>query len=107
MICRIWHGWTPLENADAYENLLKEEIFVNIENRKIDGFNGIQLNRRNVGAEEEFVTIMWFDSIDSARDFAGEDYESAVVPSAARKLLSRWDEKSQHYVVKEERGIKK
>ncbi len=107
MICRIWHGWTSLENADAYENLLKQEIFVNIENRKINGFSGIQLNRRNLVAEEEFVTIMWFVSIDSVKEFAGDDYEAAVVPPPARKLLSRWDERSQHYVVKEERGMKK
>jgi hypothetical protein len=27
MICRIWHGWTALANADAYERLLRTEIF--------------------------------------------------------------------------------
>ena len=27
MISRIWHGWTTPENANTYENLLKEEIF--------------------------------------------------------------------------------
>ncbi len=27
MICRIWHGWTTRENADAYERLLRTEIF--------------------------------------------------------------------------------
>jgi hypothetical protein len=34
---------------------------------------------------------MWFDSIDAIRDFAGEDYEVAVVPPKARKLLARFD----------------
>ena len=27
MICRIWHGWTSPANADAYEELLRSEIF--------------------------------------------------------------------------------
>jgi hypothetical protein len=27
MICRIWHGWTTPQNADAYERLLRSEIF--------------------------------------------------------------------------------
>ena len=100
MISRIWHGWTTPVNADIYETLLKEEIFVGIKNRKIEGYKGIQLFRRNIGTEVEFITIMWFDSIDNVRTFAGEDYELAVVPPKARAVLSRFDERSQHYEVK-------
>jgi len=101
MISRIWHGYTVHENADVYENLLKEEIFIGIRNRDIPGFKEIQLFRRNLGGEVEFITVMWFDSIDSVRAFAGEDYEAAVVPPKARTLLSRFDERSQHYEVQE------
>jgi len=101
MIGRIWHGYTTPENADIYEGLLKEEIFVGIRDRHIPGFEEIQLFRRDVGMEVEFVTIMWFDSIESVRDFAGEDYEAAVVPLKARVVLSRFDERSQHYEIKE------
>ena len=104
MISRIWHGWTTLGNADKYEALLKEEIFVGIQNRKIRGFNGIQLLRREVGQEIEFVTIMLFDSLDSIREFAGEDYEVAVVPKKARAVLSRFDERSQHFEIRVERS---
>ena len=84
MISRVWHGWTVPANADAYESLLKSEIFVRIQNRRISGYRGIQLFRRNFENEVEFVTIMWFDSIDAIRDFAGEDYEVAVVPPKAK-----------------------
>jgi antibiotic biosynthesis monooxygenase (ABM) superfamily enzyme len=104
MISRIWHGWTTPGNADKYEALLKEEIFVGIQKRHIRGFNGIQLLRREVGQEIEFVTIMLFDSLDSIREFAGEDYEVAVVPEKARAVLSRFDERSQHYEIRAERS---
>ena len=100
MIGRIWHGWTEQGKADAYEALLKEEIFVGIQKRQIADFLGIQLLRRNVGDEVEFITIMWFDSLDAVRAFAGQDYEIAVVPPKARALLARFDERSQHYEVK-------
>jgi antibiotic biosynthesis monooxygenase (ABM) superfamily enzyme len=100
MISRIWHGYTTPENADAYEKLLKEEIFVEIKNRKITGYKGIQLLRRQVSDEIEFITIMWFDSLDSIRKFAGDNYENAVVPENARKILARYDKQSQHYDVK-------
>jgi heme-degrading monooxygenase HmoA len=101
MIGRIWHGYTNHENADKYENLLKEEIFVGIRGRNIQGFQEIQLFRRDLDDEVEFITVMWFDSIESVRIFAGEDYEAAVVPPKARELLSRFDERSQHYEVRE------
>src|SRR5690349_25132795 len=100
MISRIWHGWTTPENADQYEMLLKEEIFVGIQDRHIRGFKNIQLLRRNVGEEVEFVTIMLFDSLEAVREFAGEDYEVAVVPEKARAVLSHFDQRSQHYEVR-------
>ena len=107
MIVRIWHGWTTPGNADRYEALLKEEIFVGIQNRHILGFKSIQLLRRVVGEEVEFVTIMLFDSLDAVREFAGENYEVAVVPEKARAVLSRFDERSQHYEIRAERSGKK
>ena len=101
MICRIWHGYTTLENAGKYENLLKEEIFIGIKGRSINGFRDIKLLRRLFGEEVEFITIMWFDSIDSVKEFAGEDYEKSVVPEKAHQILSRYDKISQHYEVRE------
>jgi hypothetical protein len=40
---------------------------------------------------------MIFDSLDHVRAFAGEDYETAYVPPAARAVLAHFDEKSAHY----------
>ena len=102
MISRVWHGWTTQSNADAYEALLKEEIFVGIAERQIAGYRGIHLFRRALGDEVEFVTVMWFASLEAVRAFAGEDYEVAVVPPKAPALLSRFDARSQHHQVKAE-----
>lgn len=105
MICRIWHGWTTKANADPYETLLRSEVFSGIAARKIDGFHGIDLLRRNVPEGVEFVTLMWFASLDAVRSFAGADYEVAVVPPEARQLLARFDARSAHYPVVECRSI--
>lgn len=102
MISRIWHGYTSHKNANTYENLLKEEIFVGIRNRNIPGFKEIQLFRRDMKEETEFITVMWFDTLDAVREFAGEDYEVAVVPPKAREVLKRFDERSQHYEIREQ-----
>jgi heme-degrading monooxygenase HmoA len=104
MISRVWRGWTTPQNADTYEALLKAEIFTGIVERRISGFRGIDLLRRKIDDEVEFVTIMWFDSLLAVRTFAGEDYERAVVLPQARQLLLRFDERSAHYEVREQRG---
>jgi len=95
MIARLWHGWTKPENADAYEELLRTQILPGI--RRKQGCTGIHLFRRPVGNEVEFVTLLFFESLDAVRAFAGEDCETAVVPPAAQKLLARFDVKSAHY----------
>ena len=65
MIFRIWHGWTTPENADRYEALLKEEIFPGIASKNISGYRGIQLLRRHLNNEVEFMTIMQFESFEA------------------------------------------
>ncbi len=97
MISRIWHGWTSRENAAAYEELLTSEILPAITSRRIRGLTGAHLLKRDVSEGVEFVTILWFESIESVREFAGQDYEAAVVPEKARRLLKRFDARSQHY----------
>jgi heme-degrading monooxygenase HmoA len=103
MISRIWHGWTTHHNTDQYEPLLKEEIFVGMENHHISGFKGIQLLRRQLNEETEFITIMTFDSLEAVQEFAGPDHEQAVVPEKAGAILSHFDQRSQHYEISVDR----
>ena len=97
MISRIWHGWTAHENADSYQSLLEREILAGITDRRIIGYKGAHLLRRDLETEVEFITILWFETMEAVREFAGEDYDVSVVPPRARALLSRFDDRSQHY----------
>jgi hypothetical protein len=101
MIARVWHGWTNPENADRYEELIRSTIFPGIRARGIGGFERIELLRRPLGEEVEFVTVMWFQTWEAVKAFAGEDWERSVVPPAARAVLARFDEKAQHYEVRD------
>ncbi|MFC1725789.1 antibiotic biosynthesis monooxygenase [candidate division KSB1 bacterium] len=96
-IKRVWHGWTTLENADKYQDLLHNEIFPGIEAKKIPGYQSIELLRQDKGDEVEFVTIMTFDSLQNVIDFQGEDYARCYVPDSAKLVLKRWDQVSAHY----------
>jgi heme-degrading monooxygenase HmoA len=103
MIARVWHGWTTAENADTYETLLKAEIFPGILAKGVDGFQRIELFRRDLGEEIEFMTVMWFRDLAAVKAFAGEDHEAAYVPPKARAVLARFDQRSQHYEIRERR----
>ena len=98
MIARLWHGWATGENADRYETLLRAEVLPGI--RRIDGYVGAYVLRRENGEQVEFVTVTLWESLDAVRAFAGPDYEAAVVPPAARALLTRFDERSVHFEVR-------
>lgn len=102
-IKRIWHGWTTHDNAAAYEKLLHDEVLPGIEAKNIHGYHGIEVLRRDLGDEVEFVTVMSFDSIENVIDFQGRDYERCYVPDAAKKILKRWDRTSAHYEVEQTR----
>lgn len=94
-IARIWRGTTKAENADEFESFLKETVFPEFEKGLI-GYRGAQLLKRTLDGQVEFTTIMWFNSIESVRLFAGADYETAHIDPHVKKLLSQYDMKSLH-----------
>ncbi len=107
MIQRIWHGYTTLKNAEAYETLLKDTIMPGIAAREIPGYLGMQILRRVVEErtdEVEFISIMNFDSLDSIKGFVGEDYAVANLPEKAVQLMKRYDTRSQHYEIRDQRS---
>ena len=97
MILRVWRGWTPLENADRYEELIRAVIFPGILARSIVGLEALELFRCPLETEVEFMTLMRFASWDAIKAFAGPDWEISVVPPAARAVLVRFDGRAMHY----------
>jgi heme-degrading monooxygenase HmoA len=103
MICRLWRGWTTKENAEAYERIVRSQVIPGIEARRIPGFRSIDLIRRERDRDVEFMTLMWFDSLEAVKAFQGDDYEAAHVPAEARAVLADFDRRSAHYQVLDRR----
>jgi hypothetical protein len=100
MICRVWHGWTTIKKADAYERYLKDELFPQVEKElSPHGYRGFELLRRSQDNEVEFVTMLWFLSLQAVRSFAGANYEMPVISDKARTLLYRYADRVTHYEV--------
>jgi len=104
LIARTWHGWASSPpDAVAYEEHFRSAVLPGL--RQLRGFRGARLLRREDGGEVEFVAVTFFDSIESVRGFAGDDYQRAVVEPEARRVLSRFDERSAHYEVVDTWGV--
>jgi heme-degrading monooxygenase HmoA len=97
MIARHWRGWTARGNADAYQELLSGTVLPGL--KKISGYRGGYVLRRDVGEEVEFVVINFFDSIEAVQQFAGPDYTVAQFEPEAKRLLARVEPHAVHYEV--------
>jgi heme-degrading monooxygenase HmoA len=73
MIARIWKGWTKIEDADSYEELLKKVVFPELQ--KIKGYDGGYIFRKDNKEESEFVITNLFENLEAIKVFAGNDYE--------------------------------
>jgi heme-degrading monooxygenase HmoA len=91
----MWRGWTTQANADTYERFLRTDLFPEV--AKLPGFLGARILRRPREDEEEFVTLVTFESLDAVRAFAGEDHEIPVIEPEAQRLLSHYEDRAFHY----------
>lgn len=98
MIARHWRGWTELQNADAYEDLLKQKVLPEL--KKLEGYRGGYVLRHDGQPEVEFVVVNLFDSLEAVKRFAGDDYTTAVFEPEAEPLLSRIEPRATHYDVR-------
>lgn len=104
MILRLWRGWTDPTRSAAYEELLLGQIAPAILDRGIPGLQDLTVCRRDPRELDparggEVLTAMTFADVDAVAAFTGGDPGVSVVPAAARRLLSRFDEHSAHYDV--------
>lgn len=97
MIARTWRGWASRETADAYQHHYQTDVAEHL--RQVAGFRGARLLRQDTGDEVLFTSITYFSGMEDVRTFAGEDPERAVVEEAARRALTRWDERVDHHAV--------
>ena len=107
-IIRTWKGWTTLENAPIYVDMLINEVFPAVKRKGVDGLEKISISTSSKKDEVEFFLILQFDSLDSVKTFAGENYELAYIPENAQRVLGlgipvikiKLLIKSDHYVSK-------
>jgi antibiotic biosynthesis monooxygenase (ABM) superfamily enzyme len=96
----MWKGCAAHANAPLYEAYLRTELFPHLAATIADrGYLGYHILTRDLGAETEFTTLVWFTSLVAIKAFSGEGFERAVLTDKARSLLSHWEEFATHHVL--------
>ena len=101
-IIRTWRGWTTKENAPLYEDLLIHNVFPTVKANGVAGLEKVSISTKENEDDVEFFLVLQFDSLDSVKAFAGEDYQTAYIPDNAKKVLLRYDSTAEHFQLREE-----
>ena len=100
-ILRAWKGWTTIENAPIYENMLINEVFPAVKRKGVNGLEKVNISTLEKENEVEFFLVLQCDSLDAVKSFAGENYETAYIPENAKRVLLRYDNTAQYFKLKE------
>jgi hypothetical protein len=101
-IIRTWKGWTSIENAPIYENMLINEVFPAVKRKGVEGLEKVSISTMKKEDEVEFFLVLQFDSLATVKMFAGENYQMAYIPDNAKLVLSRYDKTADHFELKKE-----
>jgi heme-degrading monooxygenase HmoA len=97
MIARIWHGRTDASKADEYAQFTIERATPDY--GSVDGLQKLYFLRRIDGDVAHFVLVTLWDSMDSVKEFAGQDAEKAKYYPEDDAFLLEKEETSALYEV--------
>jgi heme-degrading monooxygenase HmoA len=96
MIVRTWSATANAAGAGDYSRYFDGTLLPEL--RKLPGFNGAYLLRRDLGEDGavELTTHTFWESAESIRAFAGDDITVSVVEPEARAMLLSFDRTAAH-----------
>jgi heme-degrading monooxygenase HmoA len=98
MIARIWTGATRDEDADAYEEYMREVAVPGY--TSVAGYRSLlMLRRTRSDGKTDFTMITCWDDMESVSAFAGHDPEQAVFYPRDEQFLVERDLTVRHYTV--------
>ncbi|MBT1696203.1 antibiotic biosynthesis monooxygenase [Fulvivirgaceae bacterium PWU4] len=104
MVSRHWMGLAHRDRANEYVLHLQHDTFRKI--KSINGFKAAHILKREVDEGTEFLIITEWENIDAIKEFAGANFDVAVVPQLVQEIMIRYDDKVRHYDVEFETAAK-
>ena len=97
MIVRMWHGRVPTAKADAYTEFTNGRAIPDY--RSVKGNLSVHILRRQEGDVTHFITLTFWDSLESIKGFAGEDVNRAKYYPEDKDFLLEFEPTVVHYEV--------
>ncbi len=97
MIARLWHGRTRLSDADTYAEFMRERAAPDY--GSVEGLERLYFLRRDDGDVAHFLLVTLWDSMESVRQFAGDEPEKAKYYPEDDDFLLEKEETSALYEV--------
>lgn len=97
MIARMWHGRVPTPKAAAYRRFLNARAIPDY--RSVDGNLSVHILERAEGDITHFITLTFWEDLDSIKSFAGEALETAKYYPEDREFLLEFEPTVLHYEV--------
>lgn len=97
MIVRIWKGNVLNEKADDYKHLMEKIAIPDY--TSIDGIKGYTFTTSKKRDYTEFMLITYWESIESIKKFAGNDYLKAKYYEEDKEYLLNFAEEVEQYEV--------
>ena len=97
MITRSWHGRVPAAKAEAYRNFLNERAIPDYQS--VTGNLGVYILERADGDITHFITLTFWNNLDSIRGFAGDEVTVAKYYDEDSDFLLEFEPHVVHYEV--------
>jgi heme-degrading monooxygenase HmoA len=93
----MWHGRVPTARADAYRAFVNARAIPDY--RSVPGNVSVHILERREGEVTHFITLTFWESLDSIRAFAGDDIEKAKYYPEDADFLLEYEPRVVHYEV--------
>lgn len=99
-VLRVWRGAAAPPDVPVYLHHLRARVEPALE--RLDGYLGVTVLTRPVGALVEIVVMTRWRSHGDIAAFAAPDIEAAVVEPDAQAILAEYDRFVRHFAVAHE-----
>ena len=97
MIVRMWHGKVPTSKAAAYRDFTNSRAIPDY--HSVKGNLSVHVLERSEGEITHFITLTFWESLESIKGFAGENVEAAKYYPEDKDFLLEFEPKVAHYEV--------
>jgi heme-degrading monooxygenase HmoA len=97
MIVRMWHGRVPTSKAADYAKFLIERAVPDYQSVK--GNLSVYILQRREGDITDFITMTYWNTLESIKGFAGENLEAAKYYPEDKEFLLEFEPTVVHYEV--------